>query len=133
MTHLLDTNTCVVYIRGKNLKLRNRVDSSSPADLALCTIVLAELYYGAAKSRDPIAERAKVDALAAPYPCLPFDPVAAGEYARVRLELEARGQMIGANDLLIASIALANGLTVVTHNTAEFGRVPGLVIEDWEV
>lgn len=133
MTHLLDTNACVVYIRGKNLKLRARVDSTSPGDIALCTIVLAELLYGAAKSRDPVAERAVVEALAVPYACLPFDPAAATEYARVRVDLEARGLVIGANDLLIAAIALANGLTVVTHNTAEFGRVPGLAVEDWEV
>jgi len=133
MTHLLDTNACIGYLRAKNAKLRSRVDSSAPGDIALCTIVLAELLYGAAKSRDPVAEGAAVDAFAAPYACLPFDPAAAAEYARIRADLEARGLMIGANDLLIASIALANGLTVVTHNTTEFGRVPGLVIEDWEV
>lgn len=133
MTHLLDTNACVAYLRARNAKLCGRVDSSPPGDVALCTIVLAELLYGAVKSRDPVTERAAVDAFAAPYACLPFDPAAATEYARVRFDLEARGLMIGANDLLIASIALAHGLTVVTHNTAEFGRVPGLAIEDWEV
>jgi len=133
MTHLLDSNTCIGYLRGKNVKLRTRVDSTPAADIALCTIVLAELLFGAAKSRDPVGERTKVDALAAPYACLSFDPAAAVEYARVRLDLDSRGLMIGGNDLLIASIALANGLKVVTHNTAEFGRVTGLTVEDWEV
>ena len=79
MTYLLDTNTCVVYLRGKNAKLRNRVDACPPTDIALCTIVLAELYYGAAKSRDPKAGRAAVDTFAAPYSCLSFDPAAAAE------------------------------------------------------
>ncbi len=133
MTYLLDTNACVVYLRGKNAKLRSRVDSSSTADLGLCTVVLAELYFGAAKSRDPVAERANVDAFAAPFACIPFDRAAADVYAGVRWDLEARGLMIGGNDLLIAAIGLVHGLTVVTHNTADFDRVPGLAIEDWEV
>ena len=64
---------------------------------------------------------------------LPFDDAAAEPYGRIRADLTARGQTIGGNDMLIAAIALANGCTLVTHNTAEFSRVPGLVIEDWQV
>jgi tRNA(fMet)-specific endonuclease VapC len=133
MTYLLDSNACVVYLRGKNLLLRSRVDSRPAADIALCTVVLAELYFGADKGKNPAAGRAAVDAFAAPYACLPFDRAAADVYARVRLDLEARGLMIGPYDLLIAAIARANGRTVVTHNTAEFGRVPGLTLDDWEI
>lgn len=62
---------------------------------------------------------------------LPFDDAAAEEYGRIRAELTAAGTPIGPNDLMIASIALANQLTLVTSNTAEFGRVPGLQIENW--
>lgn len=133
MTYLLDTNTCVVYLRGKNAKLRTRVDTCPPADIALCSIVLGELYYGADKSSNPAAGRAAVDAFAAPFACLSFDRPEASAYAGVRANLESRGLVIGANDMLIAAIGLVHSLTVVTHNTAEFGRVPGLQIEDWEV
>jgi len=63
---------------------------------------------------------------------LPFEDAAAEKYAKARAHLAALGTPIGPNDLLIATIALAHGLIVVTHNTAEFGRVPGLSIEDWE-
>lgn len=64
---------------------------------------------------------------------LPFDDRAAEEYGVVRSHLTGLGTLIGANDLMIAAIALANGLTLVTHNTTEFSRVPGLFLEDWQV
>jgi tRNA(fMet)-specific endonuclease VapC len=63
---------------------------------------------------------------------MPFDDAAAQTYGVIRAVLEKEGRPIGPNDMLIAAIALANGLTVVTHNTAEFGRVPGLLLDDWE-
>ena len=63
---------------------------------------------------------------------MPFDDRAADEYGRIRAHLAGLGMLIGPNDLLIASIALANGLILVTHNTAEFSRVPGLKLEDWQ-
>ena len=67
-----------------------------------------------------------------PYLSLPFDDAAADVHARVRRHLESLGAPIGPYDLLIAAIALANGCTLVTHNTNEFSRVPGLSLEDWE-
>jgi tRNA(fMet)-specific endonuclease VapC len=91
------------------------------------------LYYGAARSTNPARERAAVDAFAAPFACLPFDHTAADVYATIRADLESRGLPIGANDYLIAAVALANNLTLVTHNTTEFTRVKGLVVEDWEI
>ena len=63
---------------------------------------------------------------------LPFDDAAAEAYGRLRAELARRGMPIGPNDLMIAAIALAYGFTLVTHNTSEFSRVPGLRLEDWE-
>ena len=64
---------------------------------------------------------------------LPFDDQAAEEYSLIRAELEQAGTPIGPNDLMIAAIALANNVTLITHNTQEFGRVTGLQIEDWEL
>jgi tRNA(fMet)-specific endonuclease VapC len=66
------------------------------------------------------------------FPILPFEAHAADEYSKIRSHLASLGTPIGPNDLMIAAIALANGQILVTHNTAEFGRVPGLVLEDWQ-
>jgi len=105
----------------------------SPTSIATCTIVEAELRYGAVKSSDPSTLSSLIDEVLAEVTVLTFDPASAREYAKLRASLEAAGNMIGGNDLLIASIALAHDLVVVTHNTSEFARVPGLTIEDWEI
>ena len=133
MTFLLDTTPCVTYLRGQNALVLQRLQQHPSGDVALCTIVLAELYYGADRSNNPARNRTAVDAFAGPFICLPFDNRAADIYARIRVDLESRGLPIGANDYLIAAIALANGLTLVTHNTSEFARVNGLMLEDWEI
>ena len=72
-----------------------------------------------------------VQTFAAPLISVPFDDLAADVYGRIRADLERRGQALGPNDSMIAAIALVYGLTIVTHNTAEFSRVSGLLIEDW--
>lgn len=74
-----------------------------------------------------------LERLSAQFTSLPFDDSAAEIYGRIRAELEAVGMLIGPYDMMIAAIALANDLTLVTHNTREFGRVAGLKVEDWEV
>jgi len=80
----------------------------------------------------PVTERTLVERFLEPFASLPFDDLAASHYAEVRYALERIGQRIGAHDLEIAAIALAQSLTLVTHNVSEFARVPGLVWEDWE-
>ena len=80
---------------------------------------------------DPATTRAQVLAFTSPFKSLPFDDPAAEHYGQLRAHLASGGQLIGPYDLQIAAIALAHGLVVVTHNTKEFSRVPGLVIEDW--
>ncbi len=92
-----------------------------------------ELIYGILRSAKPAANRAKMDAFIKPLDSLPFNDTAAEVHARIRVHLESLGTPIGPYDLQIASIALVHQLTVVTHNVAEFGRVPGLTVEDWEV
>jgi tRNA(fMet)-specific endonuclease VapC len=133
MRYLLDTNACVVYLRGRNLPLRQRVLAHPFVDLHLCSVVKAELIRGALRSCRPTVGRAKTDTFMKQYRSLPFDDAAAEEFARIRFHLESCGAPIGPYDMQIASIALANRLTVVTHNVAEFSRVPGLNVEDWEV
>jgi tRNA(fMet)-specific endonuclease VapC len=134
MKYLLDTNACVQCLRAKgNPLVKQRLGAHPSTDIVVCSIVVGELCYGAAKSQQPTTEQASVDAFIAPYLSLPFDDATARRYAELRAQLEAQGQIIADLDLMIAAIALVHGLIVVTHNTAHFSRVPGLVLEDWEL
>jgi tRNA(fMet)-specific endonuclease VapC len=102
-------------------------------DVALCAVVKAELYFGAAHSSRAAENRARLDVFLAGMHSWPFDDAAAEVYGALRAQLSREGVLIDPNDLLIAAIALAHGATLVTHNTREFSRVPGLSLEDWEV
>ena len=133
MKYLLDTNACIGYLRGKNQHLLGRFGSHPPSDILLCAVVVGELRYGAERSTNPPQQHALVDAFVGQFASLPYDDVAARVYAEIRRNLTARGLPIGPYDYQIAAIALAHGLTPVTHNTKEFSRVPGLTLEDWEV
>ncbi len=133
MAYLLDTNACVEFFRGRNALLLQRVHARPTADLRLCSVVKAELIYGILRSARPAANRAKLDAFARAVQSLSFGNDEAEVQARIRAHLATLGTPIGPYDLQIAAIALHHGLTLVTHNIAEFGRVPGLVVEDWEV
>lgn len=135
MTHLLDTNAWIAYLRGKNAALLIRLKAHAASDLGLCTIVLGELYYGAYHSgaANVTANLQLVEQLTRAFPVVGLDQRDAREYGKLREYLGSKGQLIGPNDLHIAATALANGLILVTHNTAEFSRVPGLTLEDWQV
>ena len=133
MRWMLDTNACIRYLNGRSLALKNRVDAAGPSNLVVCSVVKAELFFGAAKSNDPARTRGKQEHFLSRFVSLPFDDHAADAYASIRALLFAAGSPIGPNDLLIASIAVTNGVTLVTHNISEFSRVPNLLYEDWEV
>jgi len=133
MKYLLDTNVCIVYLKGRNLSLKQRLDTVSIQDIAVCSVVKAELCYGAMKSANPERNFALQQSFLAQFVSLPFDDLTATTFGEIRAQLEIRGMPIGAYDLQIAAIALANNLTLVTHNTREFERVQGLQLEDWEV
>jgi len=133
MTYLLDTNAWVQFLRNKNALVVQRIQAHQPPDLRVCSITAAELYIGCLKSAIPVENRAKVDSLLAPYIFLPFDAAAADLFAQIRHHLEAQGTPIGPYDMQIAAIARSTGYTLVTHNTSEFRRVPGLLLEDWEL
>lgn len=104
-----------------------------PSEIAVCSIVKAELFTGAAKSQFPTRTLARQIAFLARFVSLPFDDAAATVYGSTRAALEKAGTPIGPNDLLIAAIALTHQLTLVTHNTREFARIAGLALEDWEL
>ncbi|MDR1078188.1 MAG: type II toxin-antitoxin system VapC family toxin [Propionibacteriaceae bacterium] len=128
----LDTNACVVFLRGKSEALRDRLLAEPPSRLAIPSIVEAELLLGARLSADPDATAAAVRAFLAPFAVEPFGSAAAPHYAAVRATLQKRGELIGPNDLIVAATVLAAGGVLVTHNTKEFVRVPGLLLEDWQ-
>ena len=130
--YLLDTNTCVRYLNGHSVNVRDRLRRTPAAQIVVCSVVKAELYAGAAKSTDPARTRANQDRFLAPLVSLPFEDAAADTYGRIRAALERAGTPIGPYDLQIAAIALTHGCMLVTHNTREFGRIPGLALDDWE-
>jgi len=132
MIYLLDSNTCIAYLNGKAPAVLRRLNQTPSADVSVCSVVKAELYFGAKRSSNPQSERLKLDQFFAPYVSLPFDDRAADLYGDIRAHLVSLGNTIGPNDLLIAAIAHSHNLVLVTHNTQEFSRVPGLQIEDWE-
>jgi tRNA(fMet)-specific endonuclease VapC len=133
MKYLLDTNVCVQILRKKGSPLvKQRLGAHPPIDVVLCSIVVAELFYGAERSAKPTTGRQQTDAFIAHFKSLSVDEAVARVYGRIRSDLERLGRPIGQNDYLIAALAVANNLVLVTHNTIEFSRVPGLVLEDWE-
>ena len=133
MTHLLDTNCCVQHLRhGPASNITTKLGAATPGDVVLCSIVVAELLYGAHRSTQKTQTLIQVQTFCRPFQSLVFDDRAADQYGRIRAHLAGLGAPIGPNDLLIASIALAHGLTLVTRNTSEFSRVPGLMLENWQ-
>lgn len=132
MRYLLDTNICIRYLNQRSQTIIDKLASCAPEDVAVCSVVKAELFFGAMKSHRPQDTIAIQQEFLHPFVSLPFDDVAALIYGRIRAELAALGTPIGPNDLMIAAIALANSLTLVTHNTREFSRIDGLQFEDWE-
>ena len=133
MIYLLDTNVCARYLNGKSLAIRQRLRSTNLADIAVCSVVKGELFYGAMKSNNFEKTLHRQQEFLKLFVSLPFDDDASFIYGRIRAELSTKGIMIGANDLQIAAIAMVNNLILVTHNVREFSRVNGLNFEDWEV
>lgn len=132
MRLLLDTNTCIEILRGKQATVLARYAACVRADVALSAIVRSELLAGALLSEKPEENRQVAESFCALFPCLPFDAQVADIHAQWHVRLRRAGQGIGANDLMIAATALAHGLTVVTHNVGEFQRIDGLMVEDWQ-
>jgi tRNA(fMet)-specific endonuclease VapC len=130
MRYLLDANVVIGLLNDESSKLAQRARRERPADVAMSAIVAHELFYGAFKSRRAAHNVALVDALQ--FVVLEFDKEDARQAGEVRAILASRGTPIGPYDVLIAGQAKARNLTLVTHDTDEFGRVPGLLLDDWQ-
>jgi tRNA(fMet)-specific endonuclease VapC len=127
--YLLDTDTCIWLLRRRE-PVVERVAAESPADLSVASMTVGELWYGAMRGGGACEAFAKIERfLSAGVTIHPFDEAAAYRYAEIRQAV--RAQPIGTQDMVIASVAVARGLTVVTSNVREFGRVPGLAHVDW--
>jgi tRNA(fMet)-specific endonuclease VapC len=129
--YLLDTNICIYIAKGQPLAVRHRFEMHSLQALAMSTITVGELRFGAEKSQARERALSTIAQLVQMIqPCaLPMS--AAAHYGHVRATLQQQGLPIGNNDLWLAAHALAEGWTLVTNNTREFARVPGLRVENW--
>lgn len=133
MIFLLDTNVCVVYLNQPQSSVAEQLHKYYPQDIAVCSVVKSELFFGAMKSQRPEQTLEKQQRFLTAFHSLPFDDTAALIFGKIRADLQRQGQSIGPYDLQIAAIALAYDLTLVTHNTREFSRIDGLRLADWEV
>lgn len=131
MSYLLDTNTCIAAMRGHEAVCA-RLAALTPDDCAISVVSYYELLAGVERCRNPSAERKKVETFVGPLRVLPFDIPSAAMSARIRWELEKKGEIIGPYDLLLAGQAAALDILLVTHNLREFRRVAGLRVESWE-
>ncbi len=129
--YLLDTNICIYAMNGRYPKLSDQLLQINPDDICVSSITVGELEYGAAKSRWGDRTRQVMRAFLANYEILSFTEKDAIIFGQLRAQLAFSGTPIGAYDVMIAAQGVAGNHTVVTHNTKEFSRIPGIVLEDW--
>ncbi len=127
---VLDTNTLIYFFKGTG-KVSDKLLEKNPSEIGLPSIVLYELETGIAKSPSPAKRRKQLDDFLSAVNLLPFAEKEAKAAADIRVELEKKGNPVGPLDILIAATAMGSGSILITHNTSEFSRVPGLRMEDW--
>lgn len=131
--YMLDTDMCSYIMKRSSPAVLNRLQSVRVSDVCISVIAKSELLYGVEVSPRREQDEAALNAFLAHVEVLDFPDEAAQHYSKIRAHLKKNGTMIGANDLFIAAHARCAGLTLVTNNTGEFGRVPDLKLENWSV
>ena len=131
--YLLDTNICIYAITGRNPIVIDAIKKFPAGNIALSTVTLAELEYGASKSMQRERNRLMLIVFASPFRILPFDIGDVEVFGKMRAYLERTGTPIGPYDLQIAAQAISRNYVLVTNNEREFKRVPGLRIENWSI
>jgi tRNA(fMet)-specific endonuclease VapC len=131
LRRLLDTNVCIHVIRRRPQTVLRRFEDYGIGEVGVSSVTVAELRYGAEKSSRPEQNLEALGRFLLPLEVLVFGGEAAAAYGQVRAGLERAGTPIGPLDTLIAAHAVSVSVTLVTNNTREFRRVPGLEIEDW--
>ncbi|PCI65428.1 MAG: VapC toxin family PIN domain ribonuclease [Gammaproteobacteria bacterium] len=130
--YLLDTNACIQLLNKRDTQIEKNIQNVSPSEIVVCSVVKAELIYGARHSARVEENLQLLSQFFAPMQSFSFDDKAAEEYGVIRSDLSSQGKAIGPNDLLIASIARSRDLTLVSNNTKEFARITGLRLVDWQ-
>jgi len=129
-SYLLDTNILSDLVRHPQGLIANRIAREGESSVCTSIVVASELRFGACK-RASARLTAQVEAILSAIEILPLEEPADQHYGKLRALLEAKGKMIGPNDLLIAAHALALDCSVITANSNEFSRIPGLKVENW--
>ena len=128
---MLDTDTCSYLMKAVSGALDRRLAEAGVEDVCISVLTKAELLFGVAVSPRPSRDRESLVQLLAYMQILDLPEAAADHYAEIRADLQRKGKLIGANDLLLGAHARCLGLTLVTNNVREFSRVPGLKVENW--
>lgn len=131
MMRLLDTNTCIYFLNRASDRIIAQFKKFSPSGIKLSSITVAELFFGAEKSKAKKKNWEIVESFVSTFEIIPFDGKSSRIYAKIRASLEEAGTPIGPMDLLIASISLANGFVLVTNNIKEFKRIKKIRLESW--
>jgi tRNA(fMet)-specific endonuclease VapC len=131
MQYLLDTNICIYLIKQKPPKVLERFSNLALSDIGISSITVAELEYGVYKSQQQEKNRSALMQFLIPLEIIEFDQAAATVYGEIRSDLESRGLVIGAMDMLIAAHALSLSVTLVSNNVREFSRIDNLSLENW--
>ncbi|MFH2029849.1 MAG: type II toxin-antitoxin system VapC family toxin [Bacteroidota bacterium] len=131
MIIFFDTNTCIYFLKGLYPKLVKKIQKCDPSQIKIPSIVKAELMLGALKSKQREKNLQIVEGFLVPFEIVPFDDSAAEKYAHIRAGLELSGNIIGPNDLIIASTVLSRNGKLITNNIKEFARIPNLKLDTW--
>lgn len=133
MKYMLDTNICIYIIKQHPRAVIEKFKLFNMGDICISSMTFAELMHGVEKSTHQKRNKAALEEFVLPLDIMPFDAKAACRYGEIRVKLEKNGNLIGPLDLIIASHALCLNAILVTNNTKEFSRVPGLKLENWVV
>ena len=128
---MLDTNICIYIIKNRPVNVLKKFKNFNMGDLAISSITVSELYYGAYKSKYTEKNLKALEDFLYPFDIIEFDENAAVEYGKIRASLEKKGEIIGGLDMLIAASAKSQEMILVTNNTKEFSRIDNLEIENW--
>ena len=131
MRYMLDTNICSYILKNHPATVKQKFEEVGTENICISTIVLAELYYGAARHPKGVVIRREIDDFVSRLVVIPWDEIAADHYGAVRSSLEKVGTPVGAMDMLIAAHAKSCGATLVTNNLREFDRINGLTALSW--
>jgi tRNA(fMet)-specific endonuclease VapC len=129
--YFLDTNTCIYFLKGTYASILEEFKKRRPEEIKIPSMVKAELLLGVENSVQKEKNRELIARFLEPFEIVAFDDTAAAEYAKIRGTLEQKGQIKGPNDLIIAATVMARKGILISHNTQEFKRVAGLLVEDW--